>query len=510
MSRRWKILTILGVAVVALTCLWIGTLGIGPEKEVEAYKKSLIARGEKLEISELVPPPVPDGQNGADIVKAASTLLISTDDDWTNMPPTMRMVAPGKAMVCSAQPGVRERYFTNSWSNVTAMVEANRPGTELLRQLTNFPDIDFHINYDLDLNNFAVLWDWAETNMILLRKCGDKLSADAMCNLRGGDAAPAAIDIQVMLALINGEQDDRFFYSQYARMEMALSTAAETWELLQSTNINDEELAVLQKSWERLEFIHAFESAFLMDRAMIGSVIQKMRDSDAYFKKMIDINDDWDFSGDWDDKWDTVKELAEGSYAISMWRASWTYSDELQMLQDDQLILETIRTIEKSGSFNPAYTKTTTELNNIEESHAGGDPANLRWMFSERSESVGYELLKNAMSSEAATKIVVTAIALKRYQLKHRAYPADLNSLVPEFLSAIPLDPVDGNPLRYHPNADGTFLLYSIGVNGKDDGGVSADRSLYYKWLDIKAPDWVWPQPATPAEIQAFYAHPPK
>ena len=30
---------------------------------------------------------------------------------------------------------------------------------------------------------------------------------------------------------------------------------------------------------------------------------------------------------------------------------------------------------------------------------------------------------------------------------------------------------MDGQPLRYRRNADGTFLLYSIGENGKDDGG---------------------------------------
>ena len=30
---------------------------------------------------------------------------------------------------------------------------------------------------------------------------------------------------------------------------------------------------------------------------------------------------------------------------------------------------------------------------------------------------------------------------------------------------------MDGQPLRYRRNADGTFLLYSVGENGKDDGG---------------------------------------
>jgi len=118
------------------------------------------------------------------------------------------------------------------------------------------------------------------------------------------------------------------------------------------------------------------------------------------------------------------------------------------------------------------------------------------------------------MQAELAKNVAVTAIALKRYQLKHVNYPPNLNSLVPEFLPSVPLDPVDGQPLRYRRNADGTFLLYSVGENGKDDGGnpslePGVESSSYY-WQNPHALDWVWPQPATEVEIQNFYAHSPK
>jgi hypothetical protein len=118
------------------------------------------------------------------------------------------------------------------------------------------------------------------------------------------------------------------------------------------------------------------------------------------------------------------------------------------------------------------------------------------------------------MKVETAKQMTVTAVALKRYQLKHGTYPPGLNSLVPEFVSKVPLDPVDGQPLRYRRNADGTFLLYSVGENGKDDGGNPALKpdaeSSNYGWQNSDALDWVWPQPATEAEIQNYYAHAPK
>jgi len=90
-----------------------------------------------------------------------------------------------------------------------------------------------------------------------------------------------------------------------------------------------------------------------------------------------------------------------------------------------------------------------------------------------------------------------------------------LNQLAPEFLKSVSTDCMDGQPLRYRRNADGTFLLYSVGENGKDDGGNPALRpdvepSHYNYWQNPDALDWVWPLPATEAEIQNYYAHPPK
>ncbi len=123
--------------------------------------------------------------------------------------------------------------------------------------------------------------------------------------------------------------------------------------------------------------------------------------------------------------------------------------------------------------------------------------------ISPRFESVLDRLLR----MEATRQMAIAAIALKRYQLRHGVWPNDLKSLVPEFLSEVPRDPVDGQPLRYRLNADGTFLLYSIGSDDKDDGGDPHFIGQSFYWM--RARDWVWPQPATEKEIQDYY-HAPK
>jgi hypothetical protein len=61
-------------------------------------------------------------------------------------------------------------------------------------------------------------------------------------------------------------------------------------------------------------------------------------------------------------------------------------------------------------------------------------------------------------------------IAVERYRLKHKRWPAKLDDVVPEFLEKKPLDPIDEAPLRYVRTADGV-VVYSIGNDRTDDGG---------------------------------------
>jgi len=88
--------------------------------------------------------------------------------------------------------------------------------------------------------------------------------------------------------------------------------------------------------------------------------------------------------------------------------------------------------------------------------------------------AIRLELLLSA--HDAITHV---AIALQRYHLDHGNYPEDLDQLVPDYLSAIPLDPFTGNPLIYKPNTGDPFLLYSLGNNRIDDGGLENDGNYW-------------------------------
>ncbi len=68
------------------------------------------------------------------------------------------------------------------------------------------------------------------------------------------------------------------------------------------------------------------------------------------------------------------------------------------------------------------------------------------------------------------------ALVLAAYHDRHRAYPKSLDRLVPEFLKQVPGDLISGKSLIYRPSKGG-YLIYSVGRNGKDEGGRSrADK----------------------------------
>jgi len=80
--------------------------------------------------------------------------------------------------------------------------------------------------------------------------------------------------------------------------------------------------------------------------------------------------------------------------------------------------------------------------------------------------------------------------ALERYHLAHGEYPGTLDALAPQFIEKIPHDIIGGQPLIYRRTNDGKFLLYSVGWNETDDGGV--DSSQFKSVRPFEQGDWVW------------------
>ena len=85
---------------------------------------------------------------------------------------------------------------------------------------------------------------------------------------------------------------------------------------------------------------------------------------------------------------------------------------------------------------------------------------------------------------QATRRQLIVMMALELYKRNHGELPAQLEALVPKFISAVPLDPFDdsGGAFTYRREGEG-YLLYSLGFDGKDDGGCNHEFG-YGSWSD--------------------------
>jgi hypothetical protein len=84
------------------------------------------------------------------------------------------------------------------------------------------------------------------------------------------------------------------------------------------------------------------------------------------------------------------------------------------------------------------------------------------------------------VATDAQIAVLRAEIAVYRFRAAHQRLPSTLSELFPQFVPTVPIDPFGGRanaPLRYKLKPDGSFLLYSLGPDLIDNGGVPGKHS---------------------------------
>lgn len=114
-----------------------------------------------------------------------------------------------------------------------------------------------------------------------------------------------------------------------------------------------------------------------------------------------------------------------------------------------------------------------------------------RWAHRLVGNALGYEVftdleqtqdyLENAFVTRVELALLRVRVAMERYRLQHGKWPPDLSALVPVYLSEVPVDPMDGKPIRYEVKRR---VIYSVGKDFVDDGGEAPSEpgSLKSRW----------------------------
>ena len=250
-----------------------------------------------------------------------------------------------------------------------------------------------------------------------------------------------------------------------------------------------------------------------MERAISLMMLERMRGSGAEFRQVLSLG-----GGSPPAPGLTLASLGETFLRETVngaQRASWrwysSYPDQLRALQGYEALLDGFCAVKAGQPFKLALSRQQARLAALDlPPHKEGagrlfntSGPDLRTWFSDSVVSMD-RVLHRVLAAEISRDLATTALALKRYQMRHGQYPSELSALVPELLASIPRDPVDGQPLRYHLKPDGSFLLYSIGEDGKDDGGDASPpgKSDTLNWQ--RGRDVVWPSVATAEEVRAY------
>jgi hypothetical protein len=317
-----------------------------------------------------------------------------------------------------------------------------------------------------------------------------------------------------LVALVERNKTEPLMICELVRIAMGQSALNATWEALQFPGWRDELLQELQTAWASVDFLTQTESALAMERAMGEKVFGEARRSFAViagggfsagtvssgFTELTQIG-----KAMLDDPKGGLAALARRYPGYWAWKGWQSYEDELANMQIIQAGIEATRTARKTKALGPALKQFDQTATALRQAHLSVG----KWLgYSLMDDGLVHSLLSRVSTIEIERSMLVTAIALKRCQLKHGAYPQDLAALAPEFLREAPRDAMDGQPLRYRLQPNGSYLLYSVGEDDVDNGGDPTPAETTFptaskQWW--KARDAVWPMPATVEEVKAEF-----
>jgi len=483
------------VVLLALAWLAIELQRSGSSSTLSRYRAELRARGEKLTVAEIAIPP------STNPVEIAARQVIEQNGFLANpalIANMMQFMAPGKARV-AWRGELNLTYWagatnvaTPTWEDFIRQTERSEPTLSILRGALENPPADTGWAWKDDYQN---LTNWHGRNFVRDRRIYQQLYNAEIAELHRSNLDGAIANLHAINGMARMNRNELTLVSQMIRIAIAQGGLSGTWEALQAPGWDEPRLASLQHDWERVNFIDGLERAYLGGRAFDEVMMAKIRNSSVrelagFFPLwQTRVNSSWTSPGEF---LRNVENSAAGRY-VSMFGYKLTSmnADELVQLQSSTGDIDALRLVKSGRPWAEVQPGMAARYKELDEKFTKDTFGRLK--VSAISIPNLSASLRTEVRAETFRRLTITDIAIMRYQLKHGAAPKELNALVPEFLASVPMDPMSGRPLCYRLNADGTFVLYSTGEDGKDDGGDGTPRDGSQKFGLWEGKDAVWP-----------------
>jgi hypothetical protein len=497
---------LIGVAgLVTLWALFCAEENVRGKQAWENYRREAEAQGKQFDLAALIPKPIPDEQNFAatpfikswfvrsnrtfaaveywngDSYGRVGSMISSSRDkkDAGNRHFTdlvaweMALAAPHSrdkkvtfesdkrdlASRAKAAPAVLDGLRTNE-----AVFAQLRAASE--RPLSRYP-----VGYDLD-NPFAILLPHLSNVRSVCRRLGLKACAE----LAAGRSAEALGDVKLTLFMADSPKEEPFIISYLVRIACWQAATQPVWEGLAEHAWSDAQLQELEARLQQSDFVSEARRSLESERACGVTAIELVRKRGPGY-----LND---LGSDASSPPGPRDRSVANDIGLFIPRG-WYYLEEYNYCRlFDTLLGSGFDTSKKRIS--PGQLVAGRQEVDLKLDNGLAKIIHHRIMAAMLLPGLENFITKAAEAQTIANQAAV-ACALERYRLANGQFPETLDALSPRFISQLPHDVITGEPYKYRRTADGQFVLYSVGWNEKDDGGVPGN-----KLFDDNEGDWVW------------------
>ena len=456
------------VCIVTLVALVVAEENYRTGRAWENYKAAARARGEKLTLAELAPPPVPDDQN------FAMTPLLKPlygEPAYESELSNRLELSDGQFSMLDDL-GSRDTSKGADWAKLEeylhqpdAMADLKKHDGELaeITQALRRPYSRFPISYDqhpiFSLRLVHVSPLIALGRLFLLRACAE---------FADGQSDQAMSDAVSLLRLSQVVRNEPIYMSKLVEVVLIRLGTSLIWVGLADRRWNESQLATLQDELQKIDLLTQFSAAQQGERVFFIDTLEWLAEQDSAqrvktYRSFLASNQ----------KVDWATELLRMPHFI-LNKASVAGSEYF-----DQYLLPILDLGERRF-----YPERAALAAKIFETQFKRDPFKGLWQTS----SLFYPQIAYAQTS---LDEAILACALERYHLSQGNYPEKLDVLVPQYISRLPHDLVSGKPLIYQLSDKGRFILYSTGWTGKDNQGKLKSAGDF----DIRTDNWVWQYP---------------
>jgi hypothetical protein len=489
MKKRWLVRALVIVAAGLLAVPLIVYLTFG-HRPLQAYIAKLRAKGEKVTFSERQATLSTKTNTSLAALTNAVLKLGELPAATTNIG-AMHYVEGGRAEIAwklSNPPWAPFGHDASwsTWSGASKRIAELAKPLAALRQAARQPPVNGGPRTD----SFQTV-----TPSRTVRSVASWLAFAALVDLHEGRQQEALSEIEALAGVANLHREEYSMVSAMLRVATAHLGLQVTWEATQAAGWNEAQLLALQGAWESVNLLDGLERGLEAERTM-GMESFNRWVAEKQQASQTEGNASSDRAAE-----PVVVKFALQKVIGPVYKATVIDNDFLFAIRNGQARVEMVRSLRA----NRSLPEVLLSLRNVDArlDAKGHSIFKFFYLVSAVSTPNFKPAFVTATQTETERRLAITAIALKRFQLKKGRPAPSLDALVPEFIATVPFDCMSGRPLRYLPHPDQTFALYSAGMDGEDNGGDPSPGASGGKTGLWEGRDALWPTAADQKPVRS-------